>query len=177
MAEKYTSEYFAKFGHDNIFKAAECTDLWTVHQFAGDYNPIHSHVSGISGLSFIFWTKVPEKMRNLSANNLYSASGRSNGSTTFIGNSCGDFFNFHPHSATVYHPEIGYFLIFPNWLNHTVYPFMCDGERRTVAGNVSLYKSKKEYLLYKKKKTKHEINFFGNGNPLKWKICGDFKQS
>ena len=36
---------------------------------------------------------------------------------------------------------------------------MCDGERRTVAGNVSLYKSKKEYLLYKKKKTKHEINF------------------
>ena len=37
MAEKYVNEYFTtKIScSTNIYKAAECVDLWTVHQFAG----------------------------------------------------------------------------------------------------------------------------------------------
>ena len=170
MAEKYVNEYFTKIScSTNIYKAAECVDLWTVHQFAGDYNPIHTHASGVTGLSFIFWTKVPQNMRNISAGNLYSASGKENGCTTFIGNSSGDPYNFKPLNAKVYKPKVGHFLIFPNWLNHTVYPFMCEGERRTIGGNIALYKTSEE-----RDKREHSINIFDNGNPLKWKISQYF---
>ena len=59
-----------------IYRAKICISLWSVHQFSGDYNPIHNHAAGETGLSFIFWTKVPDKMRNASAGNLYSVSGK-----------------------------------------------------------------------------------------------------
>ena len=72
MAEKYTSEYFSNAGFKNIYTGAKCIDLWSVHQFSGDYNPIHNHATGETGLSFIFWTKVPEKMRNKSAEFVFS---------------------------------------------------------------------------------------------------------
>ena len=65
---------------------------------------------------------------------------------------------------------IKYFLIFPNWLNHMVYPFLCDGERRTVAGNIVLYKSKIEK---NDEKYDHRVCYFNQGNPLKWKVCQD----
>ena len=58
MAEKYTSEFFTNAGFKNIYTGAKCTGLWSVHQFSGDYNPMHCHATGETGLSFIFWTKV-----------------------------------------------------------------------------------------------------------------------
>ena len=170
MAEKYTSEYFTNAGFKNIYTGAKCIDLWSVHQFSGDYNPIHNHAAGETGLSFIFWTKVPDKMRNANASNWYSVSGRDNGCTTFVGNSTGSIFDFKPPNQKVYAPKVGHFLIFPNWLNHMVYPFLCDGERRTVAGNIVLYKSKIEK---NDEKYDHRVCYFNQGNPLKWKICQD----
>ena len=85
-------------------------------KLSGDYNPIHNHAAGETGLSFIFWTKVPDKMRNISAGNLYSASGKENGCTTFVGNSTGSFFDFKPLNSKVYVPKVGHFLIFPKTL-------------------------------------------------------------
>ena len=38
MAEKYTSEFFTNYGFKNIYTGAKCIDLWSVHQFSGDYN-------------------------------------------------------------------------------------------------------------------------------------------
>ena len=160
MAEKYTSEFFTNAGFKNIYTGAKCTGLWSVHQFSGDYNPMHSHATGETGLSFIFWTKVPEKMRNTRASNWYSVSGQYNGCTTFVGNSSGNFFDFKPLNSKVYVPKVGHFLIFPNWLNHMVYPFLCDGERRTVAGNIVLYKSiieKNDLLFLNPVKRKEEV--------------------
>ena len=52
MAEKYTSEYFVKAGFKNIYTGAKCIDLWSVHQFSGDYNPIHNHAAGEISRSF-----------------------------------------------------------------------------------------------------------------------------
>ena len=51
-----------------------------------------------------------------------------------------------------------------------VYPFLCDGEIRTVAGNIVLYKSITEK---NDDKYDHSICYFNQGNPLKWKICQD----
>ena len=109
-------------------------------------------------------------MRNTRASNWYSVSGQYNGCTTFVGNSSGNFFDFKPLNSKVYVPKVGHFLIFPNWLNHMVYPFLCDGERRTVAGNIVLYKSKIEK---NDKKYDHRVCYFNQGNPLKWKVCQD----
>jgi len=30
-------------------------------------------------------------------------------------------------------------LMFPSWLNHMVYPFEGEGERRTIAGNLNVW--------------------------------------
>jgi hypothetical protein len=36
-------------------------------------------------------------------------------------------------------PQPGKLLLFPSWMQHTVYPFFGEGERRTVAGNLSCF--------------------------------------
>ena len=41
-------------------------------------------------------------------------------------------------------PHVGDFIIFPNYLLHTVYPFKGDGERRSFSMNISLDVVKKE---------------------------------
>jgi len=171
MAEKYTSSFFTSLIIKNPYTSAKCTDLWSVHQYAGDYNPIHNHSSINSKLSFILWTKVPEKMNNKLADSLFNASGKEDGCTNFIGLSGGNPMDFHPKNNKVYYPEVGKFLIFPSWLNHSVNPFNCNGERRTIAGNISLEK-KSEFNL--NNKDKYIYNTFGNGNPLKWKISQNY---
>ena len=45
MAENYTSNYFINANIRNPYHSAKCIDLWSVHQYAGDYNPIHNHSS------------------------------------------------------------------------------------------------------------------------------------
>ena len=170
MAEHYTNKFFQNQDVPNIYTAAKCVDLWSVHQFSGDYNPLHNHIAEKKGLSFILWTKVPEKMRNEKACDLYNNSGKDHGCITFIGNTSGNLYDFRPRGVRVFVPKPGYLLMFPNWLNHMVNPFFCDGERRTIAGNISLFTSNEE----NKDNLDFKINHFGLGNPLKWKVCQDF---
>ena len=172
MAEKYTSNYFKNLKIKNPYISAKCIDLWSVHQYAGDYNPIHNHSSIFNAkLSFIFWTKVPEEMNNRFADSLHNASGQQDGCTSFIGLPGGNLLDFHPRNTKVYNPEVGKFLIFPSWLNHCVNPFNCDGERRTIAGNIKLELKSVSHPI---KDDKYASNNFGNGNPLKWKISQGF---
>ena len=35
----------------------------------------------------------------------------------------------------MFKPEVGMMIVFPSWLKHTVYPFYCDGERRSMSFN------------------------------------------
>ncbi len=172
MAENYTSNYFANSFVRNPYKSAKCIDLWSVHQYAGDYNPIHNHSSIHNPkLSFILWTKVPEKMNNRIEDSLFNASGKEDGCTNFIGKSSGNILDFHPVNNKTYYPEVGRFLIFPSWLNHSVNPFRCSGERRSIAGNITLGLASNLPL---NQNDKSVYNIFGNGNPLKWKISLNF---
>lgn len=100
---------------------------------------------GKSKLSFILWTKVPEKMNNRFADSLYNASGRDDGCTSFIGNSVGNPLDFHPINTKVY--------------------------KRTIGGNMALGETTDISL---DQKDKFASNVFGNGNPLKWKICQNY---
>ena len=35
----------------------------------------------------------------------------------------------------MFKPEVGMMIVFPSWLKHTVYPFYCEGERRSMSFN------------------------------------------
>ena len=44
-----------------------------------------------------------------------------------------------PPQSFVMKPEVGKLLVFPSWLQHMVYPFKGEGERRTVASNLNCW--------------------------------------
>ena len=44
--------------------------------------------------------------------------------------------NFETTQQIAVKPEVGLMIMFPIWMNHCVYPFRGDGERRSVASNL-----------------------------------------
>ena len=118
--------------------------LWSVHSFEGDYNPIHDHsVPSLTGLAATTWTKVPEqitkqKSPNDGEYNLFGASGNSDGFLAFNYGKTSSLDNpmLKPPTTCTIQPEVGKLFIFPIWLQHMVYPFKGEGERRTIAANL-----------------------------------------
>lgn len=108
--------------------------VWSVHSFEGDYNPIHSHrtKSGM-GISFVIYTKVPPAITALEAKSF-------DGSLVFLAGSAQPWQSdiLKPSGQLNIKPREGALYVFPSWLEHVVYPFSGDGERRTVAGNVNI---------------------------------------
>jgi len=161
MAEQLAMTYVDAFGKHTALSeevpwvGAHCKDLWSVHMFSGDYNPMHDHGSDTeAGMSFVFWTRVPENMRNEKASSLFNSSGYLDGCIKFFN---GPFaqrgpMQFRPPKVLDIVPEPGKFVIFPHWLNHTVYPFVADGERTTISGNINLFSKTPEELEEEKKK-------------------------
>ena len=130
----------------------EIRKMWSVHSYAGDYNPMHEHgtVSG-RGVSMIAFLKVPpqiveleERFLNTNESNhgnlQHGNSGATDGVTQFIWdmNSMYDAPRFqHPSYAHVY-PQVGKVAVFPIWLHHQVSPFYGEGERRTMSVNIDI---------------------------------------
>ena len=49
---------------DPLGKIVAVQDIWSVHYYAGDYNPLHNHLCDtLQGLSDILCTKVPQPFR------------------------------------------------------------------------------------------------------------------
>jgi len=102
---------------------------WIVRQFAHEYNPVHHHAGHISGVGYL---KVPKQMGG-SFNQ--DKARNSNGNLVFIHGSPGPFCN----ATFTIKPEPGDFYMFPNYLQHAVYPFSgTDEERRSVSFNAIL---------------------------------------
>ena len=157
MTEILSIDYLTNFASTtgNPFKdqlAVEIDELWSVHSYERDYNPIHDHgTKTIMGISCTSWTKVPQQILDQPTAgspeyNLYNASGNSDGCLAFnYGiNSLMDVQRLRPPQSFVIKPEIGKFLMFPSWLQRMVYPFEGDGERRTVAANLNVWKVEKD---------------------------------
>jgi hypothetical protein len=116
-------------------------NMWSVHSYAGDYNPMHEHstISG-RGVSIIVFLKVPPQIEQKGTSEMHANSGATDGVTQFIWdmNSGYDAPRFkHPSYAHVY-PEVGKVWVFPIWLHHQVSPFFGDGERRTMSCNIDI---------------------------------------
>ncbi|PPR38283.1 MAG: hypothetical protein CFH26_00160 [Alphaproteobacteria bacterium MarineAlpha6_Bin4] len=101
-------------------------DSWVVRQFENEYNPIHWHDGHISGAGFLkvpsnFGKTVQEK-KNTNKNGQLQLI---HGSNMFLG----------PSTLSII-PKVGEFYFFPNYLMHTVYPFVnTKEERRSISFN------------------------------------------
>ena len=126
-------------------------ELWSVHSFEGDYNPIHDHgTKTLMGISTTCWTMVPEqigKLGDIGTGNsenysLYNDSGACDGflAFTYGRNEIMNTERLRPPQAITLQPKIGRQLMFPSWMQHMVYPFFGEGERRTVAANLNCWK-------------------------------------
>ena len=151
MSGILATEYLKNFGStgNNIGERhIDIDELWSVHSYERDYNPIHDHgTKTIMGISCTSWTKVPQQILDQPTAggpeySLYDASGDSDGCLAFnYGiNSLLDVERLRPPQSFVIKPEVGKYLMFPSWLQHMVYPFEGDGERRTVAANLNVWK-------------------------------------
>ena len=151
MSGILATEYLKNFGStgNNIGERhIDIDELWSVHSYERDYNPIHDHgTKTIMGISCTSWTKVPEQILDQPTAgspeySLYNASGDSDGCLAFnYGiNSLLDVERLRPPQSFVIKPEVGKYLMFPSWLQHMVYPFEGEGERRTVAANLNVWK-------------------------------------
>ena len=128
---------------------ADAFEAWTVHSYAGDYNPLHDHGCRTeAGLSMILYLKVPECIQKLpdpselgGGVDINHASGVVDGYTYFNwgNNVMRDVVALRPVTEEYVKPEKGTLIIFPNWLRHSVNPFFGEGERRTFSANVNLF--------------------------------------
>ena len=128
-------------------KFTQVDEMWSVHSFEGDYNPIHDHgTKTVMGISATTWTKVPQQILDLPTSgtpeySLYEASGHTDGCLAFSygRNSLIDTDRLFPPQSCMVKPEIGVQYMFPSGLQHMVYPFFGEGERRTVAANLNCW--------------------------------------
>ena len=132
---------------------ADAFEAWTVHSYAGDYNPLHAHgCQTPSGLSMIMYLKVPKCIEDKpSFPSLHNASGDIDGHTGLITstNTIHDVYRLKLDAQEYIKPKKGFMIIFPNWLQHCVMPFFGDGERRTMSANFNIRDSKETIQQFK----------------------------
>ena len=102
-------------------KKPEMIEAWVNRTYAGDFNPFHRHYNcDISGVLALM---IPE--------NMYDE--RGSGELNLFYGEDSKYNNHHVRLQ----PEAGTIYYFPEWMSHMVNPFRCEGERRTMAFNVS----------------------------------------
>ena len=140
---------------------AEAFEAWSVHSYAGDYNPLHAHgCQTPSGLSMIMYLKVPKCIEDKpSFPSLHNASGDIDGFTGLITstNTINDVYRLKLDAQEYIKPKKGFCIIFPNWLQHCVMPFFGDGERRTMSANFNITDSKETIAQFKSPTLTKEI--------------------
>jgi len=111
------------------------TDAWVVSQKENDYIPVHTHQKESCKISGILYLKVPDT----------SSRGGKDGQIIFTGMGGVD-----PFSTTMQYsiqPEAGWLYLFPSTLNHQVYPFKGEGERRGISFNIDVISSEQLELI------------------------------
>ena len=142
-ANLYINHFFESIRRPAIPYHLKVDDVWTVHQYAGDYNPLHDHGSyAYSAFSGFIHLKIPPQCAHadFNSNSIYGAQGTLDGITSIVWGEVGNREQtIFKYPATEYIiPTPGVYYIFPLWLNHCVYPFRGEGERRTIAYNIEV---------------------------------------
>ena len=114
----------------NLYPSLEIIHLansWIVSQYKGEYNPWHKHSGNFSAVMYL---KIPEGMNDFMEKE-YEDHYPSSGLIQFM---YGESQDFRSDTLTCL-PEVGKMYLFPSWLKHSVYPFYCEGERRSLSFN------------------------------------------
>ena len=152
MGANYVNAFMNITGLQFESRIIDIDELWSVHSFEGDYNPIHDHgTKTLIGISTTSWTMVPEQIGKFgevikdNENNysLYNDSGACDGflAFTYGRNEIMNTERLRPPQSITLQPKVGRQLMFPSWMQHMVYPFFGEGERRTVAANLNCWKT------------------------------------
>ena len=109
---------------------------WYVRSFAGDYNPVHTHTD--CQLTCVGYLKVPD----LSKERIKPGGNRALKKYAPAGNlevisSIGVTPSVFENDRISFTPKVGNWYLFPANIRHSVYPFQCDGERRSFSINMS----------------------------------------
>ena len=118
---------------------------WYVRQFSGEFNPYHFHTG--CQISCVGYLKMPEDI-----NEYWKEEDKDH-------NPFGGYIDFRygtiglncPNNVK-FKPQIGDFYMFPNWLDHSVYPFKskyinfeAQGERRSFSLNIVFSNAKTQH--------------------------------
>ena len=155
LGAEYINHFAASGNSIKGDKQVQIDETWSVHSYDGDYNPIHDHgTKTLMGISTTAWTKVPPQIgakatANSPTYSLYNKSGHSDGCIAFQYGQVSviDSERLKPAQSFVMTPEVGKLLLFPSWLQHMVYPFKGEGERRTIASNLNCWDVQKKDTL------------------------------
>ena len=157
LGKEYIKQTLGKLEFEDTYKevTADIQNMWTVHSYAGDYNPLHDHgTRSYMGLSCILFLKVPPQIEAIGLpseemiaagvtpgfQGLNGASGAVDGFTYLCWgvNGMRDVNMLRPIQEEYVKPEVGTMIIFPAWLRHAVMPFAGEGERRTFSANINV---------------------------------------
>ena len=125
----------------------ENEEMWLNVYKKGDYNPYHDHnTKSVMGLSWFLYVDVPAGMNQ---DDIHEHKGNVHGCTQLQWG-----YDFHTYRDSIrslvippnllVKPEEGNLYLFPKWMKHQVYPHACDGDRISIAGNISIFTSKGE---------------------------------
>jgi hypothetical protein len=155
VINQLAKEYIKQTIGDKSEINTDVQTMWTVHSYAGDYNPLHDHgTRSFMGLSCILYLKVPPQIEAIGVpseemiaagitpgfQGLNGASGAVDGFTYLCWGTNGmrDVNMLRPIQEEYVKPEVGTMIIFPAWLRHAVMPFSGEGERRTFSANINV---------------------------------------
>ena len=106
---------------------------WYIRSFAGDYNPVHTHSN--CHLTCVGYLKVPDLSKERKKKG--SKQKYSPGGTLEILSSVGVTNSVFENDRYAFTPKVGNWYLFPANIRHSVYPFSCDGERRSFSINMN----------------------------------------
>jgi len=157
LGKEYIKQTLGKLEFEDTYTEikTDIQNMWTVHSYAGDYNPLHDHgTRSFMGLSCILFLKVPPQIEAIGLpseemiaagvtpgfQGLNGASGAVDGFTYLCWgvNGMRDVNMLRPIQEEYVKPEVGTMIIFPAWLRHAVMPFAGEGERRTFSANINV---------------------------------------
>jgi len=118
----------------------ELDTVWTVHQLAGDYNPVHFHTNQKAHFGFSSFLHLQLPPQLCSAHQRSRRDGARDGTTNFMWKADHPTRRNNLELSGNIECELaeGYLYVFPQWLQHFVWPFRGPGERRTMAANIAL---------------------------------------
>ena len=166
MAKSYVEQGYIHAGQKDRLEMmapiqTQMQSIWSVSQHENEYNPQHNHSH--CQISAVLYLKVPA----MKPRNIKGKSSKMDGSIEF--NFCNQVDLFTTGSFVV-EPKPGILLMFPNSLNHQVYPFLGSGERRSIAFNMSYKGFKKDSGIQIAGDSVNLYNETNHADTIPWRV-------